>query len=181
MASDELRHGPDELPHALGRTVVGVFDRLEDAEAAARDLQAAECGYEHVSIVTQPAGGPRELGAEETRAGRGAVAGASAGAILGGALSLTALAIPGAGPLLAAGPIVTVLSGALVGGAVGGLAGSFVGLGVPKEHAHAYEAAVRAGGVVLSVALPDQKAADCAHRVLAEHGARELERFQPAL
>jgi hypothetical protein len=163
------------------RTVVGVFDRFEQADAAAQDLQAAGYPAEDISVVRQPAEGPPQVGAEETKTGTGAAAGASAGAVLGGIAGLAALAIPGIGPLVAAGPLAVALSGAAAGGALGGLVGSFAGLGIPTEHARAYEAAVRAGGVFMSVKTADEAAADGAARILSQHGARQVSSFTPAL
>jgi hypothetical protein len=169
------------VPNLEARTAVGVFDRSEQAAAAARALPAQGFPAGDVSLVHRSPEQAPQVGAEETKAGTGAVAGASAGAVLGGLAGLLALAIPGIGPLVAAGPIAAALSGALAGGALGGLVGSFAGLGIPTDHAQAYEAAVRAGAAVVAVKTPDQAAADRACAVMREHGAREVSSYTPAL
>jgi tetrahydromethanopterin S-methyltransferase subunit C len=101
--------------------------------------------------------------------------------VLGGIAALAALAIPGIGPLLAAGPIATVISGALVGGTLGGLVGSFTGLGIPTERAQEYEATVRKGGIVVAINVPDRSADDQVTGLLRHHGAREIASYTQAL
>ena len=107
--------------------------------------------------------------------------GVSTGAIVGGAIGLAALAIPGIGPLLAAGPIAAALGGAVAGGALGGLIGSLVGLGIPTEHAKEYEAAVRSGGIVVAIKVADQEGCDRAAEILRRHGAQEATSYNQAL
>ena len=93
---------------------------------------------------------------------------------------MAALAIPGIGPFLAAGAIGSALTGAATT-FTGALVGSFVGLGVPTEHGERYEAAVRAGAVVLTAQVPDADVAAEARGVLAQSGARETAVYQPTL
>ena len=85
----------------------------------------------------------------------GATAGAGTGAVVGGTLGLLArigaLAIPGLGPFIAAGPIMGALAGAGTGGVVGGLIGALVGMGIPEYEAKRYEGVIRKGGILLSV------------------------------
>jgi hypothetical protein len=100
--------------------------------------------------------GPQQIATEKsTKAPEGAATGAGSGAILGGALGLLAgigaLAIPGVGPLIAAGPIMAALAGVGVGGAVGGFTGALIGLGIPEYEAKRYEGHVKKGGILLSV------------------------------
>jgi hypothetical protein len=168
-------------PNIAGRTVVGIFDRVEDAEAAAQALLAAGYSQADLSVLMQrPDQGPPVV-ADKTKANESAVAGASVGAILGGALGLAALAIPGIGPLLAAGPLAVALGGALTGGAVGTLAASMLGLSMPTEKQQSYEAAVRAGGILLSIKVPNQEAAEPAKQLLSDRGSREVASFEQAL
>jgi hypothetical protein len=167
------------VPPLDARTAVGVFARAEQVEAAISALRSAGVPDESISYVRQAEAPP--LSAEETRAGSGTVVGASAGAVLGGLAGLTALAIPGIGPLIALGPLVAALSGAVAGGALGGLVGSFAGLGIPKEHAQRYEAAVRSGGIFLSVKAPDPESGERIERLLADHGADHVSTYTPAL
>ncbi|MCZ7573900.1 MAG: hypothetical protein M5U01_35555 [Ardenticatenaceae bacterium] len=178
MKNDDRTAGRAGLaPDLKARTVVGVFDRLDQADVVVRCLQTEGYPVEDLSLVMRPPGSPPEMDAEQTEAQKGTIAGASAGALLGGALGLVALTIPGLGPLIAGGPIVAAISGALAGGAVGAWVGSFTGLGLPTEHAREYEQAVRAGGIFIGVRVPDHAAAERVSGVLSEHGATEVASF----
>ena len=180
--ADDPGKGPDGIvPDLVARVVVGIFDRLEQADAAVREVHRAGYAAEEVSLVLQPPGTPPEVGTGATKAEQGAVVGASAGTVLGGIAALAALAIPGVGPLLAAGPIAAVISGALVGGTLGGLVGSFTGLGIPTERAQEYEATVRKGGIVVVINVPDRSADDQVTSLLRRHGAREVASYTQAL
>jgi hypothetical protein len=179
--ADAPGKGPEGIaPDMQARTVVGVFDRFEQADAALHELQGAGFSDRDISLVMQQSGSAPEMGAGETKADQGTVTGASVGAVLGGVAGLAALAIPGIGPILAAGPIAAAV-GALTGGALGGLIGSFGGLGIPTEHAKQYDAAVRAGGVVVAVRVPDRAADDRASQILRQHGARDAASYTQAL
>ena len=115
---------------------------------------------------------------KHTKAPEGAVTGAGAGGLLGGALGWLAgigsLAIPGAGPLIAAGPIVAALSGAAVGAAVGGLAGALIGMGIPEYEARRYEGKVKAGNVLVSVHTENSVEASRAKEVFKAAGAQDI-------
>jgi len=178
---DDSGQGPQGIaPNLDARTVVGVFDDRDHAQAAAHDLQTAGFRSEDISLVMQQQGTVPERGAGETKADEGTVVGASVGAVLGGIAGLAMLVIPGIGPLLAAGPIAAAL-GALTGGALGGLIGSFTGLGIPTEHAKRYDAAVRAGSIVIAVRAEDRSAEERASRILDQHGVREAASYAQAL
>jgi hypothetical protein len=173
--------GPEGvLPDLEARTVVGIFDRSAQAQTAMEALHGAGIQQSGIALVMQEQGNAPERGAEDTKADTGTVTGASVGAVLGGIAGLAALAIPGIGPILAAGPIAAAI-GALTGGALGGLVGSFSGLGIPTEHAEAYDAAVRAGGVVLAVRVPDRDSSDRIGHLLEQYGARESSSYAQAL
>jgi hypothetical protein len=173
--------GPEGIaPDMEARTVVGVFERFEAAEAALKDLRAAGFREADISLVMQQSGSVPERGAGETKADQGTATGASVGAVLGGIAGLAALAIPGIGPILAVGPIAAA-AGALTGGALGGLVGSFSGLGIPTEHAKEYDAAIRSGGVVLAVRVPDRAADERASHILSQHDARGAASYTQAL
>jgi uncharacterized membrane protein len=120
----------------------------------------------------------RELGCESTKAPEGAVAGASAGAVVGGTLGLLAgigtLAIPGLGPFIVAGPIMSMLSGAAVGGGVGGVTGALIGMGIPEDEAKQYEGNLRAGNILLSVHTHNAHEAKRAEQLFREGGARNI-------
>jgi hypothetical protein len=166
--------GPERIALDLAaRTVVAVFDHFDHAQAAAHDLRAVGFRSADISLVMRQSGAVPERGAGATQADEGTAAGATIGAVIGGIAGLAALSIPGIGPLLAAGPIAAAL-GALTGSALGGLIGSFTGLGIPTEHAKDYDAAVRAGGIVIAVRAADRSADERANRILHQHGAREV-------
>ena len=127
---------------------------------------------------------PREFGSQdlvhtkETKAPEGATAGASTGAVLGGVLGLLvgsgALAIPGIGPFIAAGPIMAGLAGMGVGGAVGILSGALIGYGIPEYEAKRYEGRIKDGGVLISIHVEDSEWADKAKSTLKATGAEDI-------
>ena len=113
-----------------------------------------------------------------TKAPEGATAGAGTGAVVGGALGwlvgIGALAIPGLGPFIAAGPIMAALAGAGVGGTVGGLTGALVGMGLPEYEAKRYEGRVVNGGILLSVHSDNSEWTAKAKRILEETDAEDI-------
>jgi hypothetical protein len=115
---------------------------------------------------------------KHTKAPEGATAGAGAGAILGGALGwlagIGALAIPGIGPFIAAGPIVAMLSGIGAGGVVGGFTGALIGVGIPEYEAKRYEGRIRNGGILLSVHCDNSDWIKRAKEILAQTGATDI-------
>jgi hypothetical protein len=123
--------------------------------------------------------GQRQIGTEKSsKAPEGATAGASTGAVLGGALGLLAgigaLAIPGVGPLIAAGPIMAGLAGLGVGGAVGGFTGALIGLGIPEYEAKRYEGRIKQGGILLSVHCDTSDQIKRAKETLKVAGAEDV-------
>lgn len=138
------------------KVVVGVLSTPAQAEVVVSQLHAAGFPREDISAVLPDTAATRNFAFENnTKAPEGAVAGGMAGGALGGTLGLLAgigaLAIPGLGPFIAAGPIMAALSGAAAGAAVGGVAGSLVGLGIPELEAKEYEGKLRTGSTLLSV------------------------------
>lgn len=115
---------------------------------------------------------------KNTKAPEGVTTGASSGAVLGGALGwlagIGALAIPGLGPFIAAGPIMGTLAGAGAGGAVGGLIGALVGMGIPEYEAKRYEGRVREGGILLSVHCDSSDWVDRGKDILKRTGAQDV-------
>ena len=179
---DDRGTGPlDAVPHLGARSVVAVFDRFEDADAAASELQQEGFPADRISVVRGPSGTPPAIPASETHAGAGAATGAAAGAVIGGAIVLGALALTGIGAVLAAGPIAAAIGGVVTGGAMGALAGSLTGLGMTSDRAKMYEDAVRAGGILVAVTAEDHDRGDHARAVLVRHGARDVESFNPTL
>ncbi|HEY4380356.1 MAG TPA: DUF3341 domain-containing protein [Acidobacteriaceae bacterium] len=115
---------------------------------------------------------------KNTKAPEGTAAGATTGGLIGGTLGLLAgigaLAIPGVGPLIAAGPIVAALAGVGAGGAVGGIVGALVGMGIPEYEAKRYEGAVKGGGTLLSVHCDTSEQVSLAKQGLRDTGARDI-------
>jgi hypothetical protein len=115
---------------------------------------------------------------KHTKAPEGAAAGASTGAIIGGALGwlagIGALAIPGIGPFIAAGPIVAMLSGIGAGGVVGGFTGALIGVGIPEYEAKRYEGRIRNGGILLSVHCDNSDWIKRAKEILVQTGATDI-------
>ena len=148
---------------------VRIANRLRDTGFSTNDI----------SILMPDRAGTRELGHQDsTKAPEGAAAGAGTGAILGGALGwlagVGALAIPGLGPLIAAGPILATLSGMAAGGAVGGMTGALVGMGIPEYEAHQYEAKLREGNILMCVHVENSEEAGTARQILTEEKAESF-------
>ena len=119
-------------------------------------LKAAAFSSGDISVLFPDKSLTRDFAHEKsTKAPEGAATGAGAGGLLGGALGwivgIGALAIPGVGPFIAAGPIMAALSGAAVGGALGGIAGALIGMGIPEMEAKLYEGKVKDGNILISV------------------------------
>jgi hypothetical protein len=132
-----------------------------------------------ISVLLPDAQSSKDFAHEkDTKAPEGATVGVSAGGAVGGALGLLAgigaLAIPGVGPLIAAGPIMGALAGLGVGGAVGGLIGALVGMGIPEYEAKRYEGRVKSGGVLLSVHCDTSDEISRAKELLKETGAEDI-------
>jgi hypothetical protein len=160
--------------------VFGIYKTAIQAEHAAGTLVSAGFSNDDISVLlpdNQSAN--RELAHEKnTKAPEGTASGAVAGGALGGTLGLLAglgaVAIPGVGPLIAAGPIVGMLAGAGAGGAVGTLVGALVGMGIPEYEAKRYEGRVRDGGVLLTVHCDSSEEVKRAKGLLEQTGAQDI-------
>lgn len=169
----------------MTRTITHLYDRYDDATRAVSRLEAEGIPQSDISIVGHDGGAAatgyaqdvpgtasfadlpddgRTVAGETGGAGTGAGAGASVGTVIGGGLGLLAgigaLAIPGVGPVVAAGWLIATVTGAGVGAGAGGLLGSLVGAGHPEEDAHVYAEGVRRGGTLVSVRVDDARAAE---------------------
>src|SRR5205809_5372789 len=134
----------------------GLYSNRVQVEQGITSLLAAGFRNEDISVLFPDNAGTKDFAHEKgTKAPEGAAAGAGTGAAVGGTLGLLAgigaIAIPGLGPFIAAGPIMGALAGAGTGGVVGGLIGALVGLGIPEYEAKRYEGMVREGGILMSV------------------------------
>ncbi len=143
------------------------------------NLRSAGFTGNDISILLADKGGTRDFALEhKTKAPEGAATGVGAGAAMGGALGwlvgIGALAIPGLGPFISAGPIMAALGGAAVGGAVGGLTGALVGMGIPEFVAKKYEGKVRSGCSLISVHSEDNAQTKLAKEIFERAGAQDI-------
>jgi uncharacterized protein (TIGR02271 family) len=171
----------------MSKTVIGLMDNIGEAQNVVKDLVASGIDRDDIGFMANEKHTVPDSAhlneSEGSRGGRdaasGALAGAGAGAAVGGiaglALSLAPLAIPGIGPILAAGPIAAALTGAGIGAVAGGLIGGLTNLGVPEEEAHYYAEGVRRGGILVTVAADTEAEADAAAEVMRRHGAIDID------
>jgi hypothetical protein len=157
----------------------GLYSDRAQVEQAVDSLLAARFRNEDISVLFPGNEGTKDFAHEKnTKAPEGATAGASAGGAIGGTLGLLvgigALAIPGLGPFIAAGPIVSVLAGIGAGGTVGGLVGALVGMGIPEYEAKRYDGRVRKGGILLSVHCDNSEWVTRAKDILKQTGAEDI-------
>lgn len=163
----------------MKNAVYGIADTYDQAESIVSRLLAAGFAGNDISVLFPDKAGTRDFAHEKnTKAPEGATTGGIAGMGIGGTLGLLAgigaLAIPGVGPLIAAGPIMGALSGAAVGGATGGLIGALIGLGIPELEAKQYEGKVRAGNILISVHTENRAERSRAKDALQEMGATDV-------
>lgn len=145
------------------------------AERAVDELLRTGFANGDISVLLPDDASTRDFAHEKnTKAPEGATLGVAAGGTLGLLAGIGALAIPGAGPLIAAGPIMGALAGLGVGGAVGGVIGALVGMGLPEYEAKRYEGQIKAGGVRLSVHCDTSDRVARAKEVLAQTGAEDI-------
>jgi hypothetical protein len=143
------------------------------------NLKSAGFSNRDISVLLPESSGSRDFAHEKgTKAPEGATTGAGTGVVLGGAmgwlLGVGALASPGLGPFIAAGPIMAALAGAGVGGAVGGITGALIGMGIPEYEAKRYEGRVKDGGILLSVHCDSSEWIKRAKQVLERTGAQDV-------
>jgi hypothetical protein len=159
--------------------VFGIYPRQTSVERGVEALQAAGFSNTDISVLFPANEGTKDFAHEKnTKAPEGATTGASTGAILGGGLGwlvgIGALAIPGLGPFIAAGPIMAALAGVGVGGAIGGLTGALIGMGIPEYEAKRYEGRVKDGGILLSVHSDTADEIKRAKAILEGTGAQDI-------
>jgi len=168
----------------MAKQVVGLFDNMQDAHGAVQELTNAGFTSDDISIVANNASGAYSTtdgGGSE--AAEGAGAGAVGGAVLGGLggllVGLGALAIPGVGPVVAAGTLATTLGttavGAGIGAAAGGLVGALVGAGIPEDDANIYAEGIRRGGALVTVQASNDNDADRAADILDRYNVVDID------
>lgn len=157
----------------MDRTIVGVFRSKSDAKKAVSELRAKGFKENEINIIAKGEG-RGERGAFTSMAGQDVGEGVATGGAVGGLAGLLAgagtLAIPGIGPLVAAGPIAAALSGAVTGGVAGGL----LDFGIPEERGRHYEGRIRQGNIVALVRADEAKVKD-ASTIFRSNGAFDVE------
>lgn len=166
---------------AKNAAVICVVPRESQAEQIITALQNAGWTNSDISVLMPDQASVRDLGHEQhSKAPEGATAGASTGALVGGALGwlagIGALAIPGLGAFVAAGPIMAALSGAAVGAATGGVTGALIGMGIPEVEAKQYEGKLREGNVLISVHTENGEEAKRAEEIFKRADAKDVKR-----
>lgn len=160
-------------------SVFGLYATAMAAESGVDALVNSGFTNNAISVLLPDAQGTKDFAHEKnTKAPEGTATGVTAGGAIGGTLGLLAgigaLAIPGVGPFIAAGPIMGALAGLGVGGAVGGLVGALVGMGIPEYEAKRYEGHLKEGGVLLSVHCDTGDQIGRAKSVLKTSGATDI-------
>lgn len=177
----------------MKKSIFGLANSEEKAQRIINELLSANFSNEDISVlspdrkretldvnerdIARPKKG--NLTTEKhTKAPEGGVTGATAGGILGGSLGLLAgigaLAIPGLGPFIAAGPIMAALSGSAVGGGLGLLIGALIGSGIPEYEAKKYEAGLKAGNILISVHAESDEEINKANEIFKRNGAKDI-------
>src|SRR5450432_2886385 len=149
------------------------------ADQIVERLKFAKFSNNDISALFADKGTSHDFAHENnTKAPEGAVTGAGTGGVVGGALGwiagIGALAIPGVGPFIAAGPIIAALSGAAIGAAVGGVAGGLIGLGIPELEAKRYEGKIKAGNILISVHTDSSEEITRAKDIFTKAGAQDI-------
>lgn len=161
------------------KSVFGIYKTRTEVEKAIESLKTDGFTTSDISVLLPDNTSPHEFAhTKGSKAPEGAATGAGTGAVIGGTLGLLAgigaLAIPGFGPLIAAGPIMAALAGAGVGGAIGGVGGALIGLGMPEYEAKRYEGFVKNGGILLSVHTDTSEQVEKAKKCLERAGAEDI-------
>lgn len=161
------------------KVVYGIYQNKSQVDTVINRLKANNFLTSDISVLL-----PRDIGSQDlqhtktSKAPEGAATGAGTGAVIGGAVGLLvgigALAIPGVGPFIAAGPIMSALAGIGLGGTVGGVGGALVGMGMPEYEAKRYEGSVKNGGILFSVHAATSMMADQAKEILLSTGADDV-------
>src|SRR5271167_2344101 len=159
--------------------VFGIYPSYANVESGVDGLKAAGFSNRDISVLFPQSAGSKDFAHEKgTKAPEGATAGAGTGLVVGGTMGwlmgIGALAIPGLGPFIAAGPIMAALAGVGVGGAIGGIAGALVGMGIPEYEAKRYEGRVKDGGILLSVHSDNSDETKRAKLILEGTGAQDI-------
>ena len=160
----------------MERTVIGVFRSRDELEKAIHELRESGFSSEEVSVLARDdrdesrGDGDTMMGVADEDLSEGVTAGGILGGLAGLMAGIGALAIPGVGPIIAAGPVAGVLTGAVTGGVAGGL----IDWGIPEERGRFYEGELREGRMVALIKTEERRT-DRAERVLRDNGAKDIE------
>ncbi len=160
-------------------SVFGIVKSHSQAEQVVEGLQDSGFPVSEISVLLPDNEGKHDIGhVKATKAPEGATTGATTGGVTGGVLGLLAgigaLAIPGVGPFIAAGPIMAALSGAAIGATTGGVVGALVGMGIPEVEAKRYEGKLKSGNYLIAVHVRDGEEKDRAKEIFKSAGAEDI-------
>lgn len=163
----------------MSKSVFCIATTMGQAERIVTQLQAQGFAASEISVLLPDTSGTGDFGhVKSSKASEGVTAGVTAGGVTGGALGLLAgigaLAIPGVGPFIAAGPIMAALSGAAVGAATGGIVGGLIGLGIPEIEAKRYDEKLRKGNYLISAHANTSEQIDRAEKIFKDAGAEDI-------
>ena len=161
------------------KSVFCIATSRHQAETIVDQLKAASFSNSDISALFSDKDTSHDFAHEKnTKAPEGAVTGAGTGGVLGGALGwiagIGALAIPGVGPFIAAGPIMAALGGAAIGATVGGIAGALIGMGIPELEARRYEGKLHEGNILISVHAENSDQITRAKDIFTNAGAQDI-------
>jgi uncharacterized membrane protein len=163
----------------MSKSVFCIATTQGQAEKIVRTLQSNGFADSEISVLLPDTAGTHDMGhVKASKAPEGTVAGATTGGVAGGVLGLLAgigaLAIPGLGPFIAAGPIMAALSGAAVGATAGGVVGGLIGMGIPEIEAKRYEEKLKKGNYLISVHVDDSEREARAKRIFKDADAEDI-------
>jgi hypothetical protein len=163
----------------MKKSVVGIVESQIQAERIVAQLQGQGVPSSDISALFPDTRGGRDFAHEHnTKAPEGAVAGGGVGGVVGGTLGLLAgigaMAIPGVGPLIAAGPLMAALSGVAAGAAVGGITGGLIGLGIPEFEAKTYEGKIKSGNILIAVHTDNSETEKATKKIFEAQGAHDI-------
>lgn len=167
----------------MNKRIVGVFAAEYEASRAIEELKRQGCRTEDISIIARNNEHANTLRDESgTQAPEGIATGAATGGLLGGLTGLLmgigALAIPGIGPIIAAGPLAVTLAGAAIGAGSGGLVGGLIGLGIPEEEAKRYDNYVDKGHILVMVDVEGEQKEEEVKRIFVQYNSLNANRFE---
>ncbi len=161
------------------KSVFCIASSRDQADRIVDSLKNANFSNNDISVLFPDKTTTRDFAhTKSTKAPEGAVTGAGTGGVIGGALGwiagIGALAIPGVGPFIAAGPIIAALSGAAIGAAAGGIAGGLIGLGIPEIQAKRYEGKIKEGNILISVHTESSDEIKRAKEIFTQAAAQDI-------